>query len=39
MTLYGVSKIQSVFNKHKEAETRLSNAYDFGGIESLWSGL
>jgi hypothetical protein len=38
MTLYGVSKIQKIFDKYKNVEDKIDEAYTFGWIESLWSG-
>ena len=39
MTLYWVSKIQTIFNKYKNTENRLKTAYDFWWIEDIWSWL
>jgi hypothetical protein len=39
MTLYGVSKIQKIFDKYKGVENRLRGAYDFWWIDDLWKWL
>lgn len=37
MTLYGVSKINTVLKNQKEADQRLTDSYSFWWIEQLWS--